>query len=174
MILRRLKLLASQPRCLSPLQDSNASGLPKWLSCRKILTAVQETQEMWVWSLGREDPLEEEMASHSIFLPGKSHGQRSLEGYNPKGQKSQTQLSKHACMHSASQFVNLSADLWLCPCLGAWWYSWRKKIQCFQCLLSTEKKPCIFQMAPPEYPFLEESWELTGIFLWRQIFVTFS
>jgi len=35
--------------------------------------------------LGREDPLEKAMASHSSILkmPGKSHGQRSLEGYGP-------------------------------------------------------------------------------------------
>ena len=26
---------------------------------------MQETQEMWVWSLDREDALEEEMAIHS-------------------------------------------------------------------------------------------------------------
>ena len=25
-------------------------------------------QEMWVWSLGREDPLEKEMATHSSIL----------------------------------------------------------------------------------------------------------
>ena len=28
-------------------------------------------------------PLEEEMATHSIFLLGKPHGQRSLAGYSP-------------------------------------------------------------------------------------------
>ena len=39
------------------------------------------TQETWVQSLGWEDPLEEEMVTHSRFLPGKSHGQRSLVGY---------------------------------------------------------------------------------------------
>ena len=27
-----------------------------------------------------------------VFLPGKSHGQRSLEGYSPRDHKSQTQL----------------------------------------------------------------------------------
>ena len=26
---------------------------------------MQETQEAWVWSLGQEDPLEKEMATHS-------------------------------------------------------------------------------------------------------------
>ena len=44
----------------------------------KNLPAMQETQEMRVRSLGQEDPLEKEMATHSIFLPGKFHGQRSL------------------------------------------------------------------------------------------------
>jgi len=38
-------------------------------------------QEMWVPSLGREDTLENEMATQSkVFLPGKSHGQWSLTG----------------------------------------------------------------------------------------------
>ena len=33
---------------------------------------------------GVEDPLEKEMATHSVFLPGKFHGQRSLAGYGPR------------------------------------------------------------------------------------------
>ena len=41
----------------------------------KHLPAVRET---WVPSLGREDPLEREMATHSSILAGKSHGRRSL------------------------------------------------------------------------------------------------
>ena len=50
----------------------------------KCLSTVRETQ---VQSLGWEDPLEKEMAIHSSILPGKSHGQRSLEGYSPWGCK---------------------------------------------------------------------------------------
>ena len=34
-------------------------------------------------TLGQEDTLDEGMASHSVFLPGESHGQRSLVGYSP-------------------------------------------------------------------------------------------
>ena len=34
---------------------------------------------MWVQSLGQEDPLEEGMATHSVFLPGEAHGQRNLQ-----------------------------------------------------------------------------------------------
>ena len=43
---------------------------------------------MQVQSLGREGPLEEGMATHSpVFLPGESHGQRSLAGCSPWGHK---------------------------------------------------------------------------------------
>ena len=38
---------------------------------------------MRVQSLGREDPLEQEVATTPVFLPEKSHGQRSLVGYSP-------------------------------------------------------------------------------------------
>ena len=55
-------------------------GLPKWLSGKKNPPAKQEAQEMPVQSLGWEDPLKEEMATHSVFLPGESHGQRNMVG----------------------------------------------------------------------------------------------
>ena len=45
---------------------------------------------MWktqVQSLGGEDPLEEEMATTPVFLPGEFYGQRSLEGWSPQGGK---------------------------------------------------------------------------------------
>ena len=57
----------------------------------KNLAAVQETR---VRFLGQEDPLEKEMATTPVFLPGESHGQRSLAGYSPWGCKSQTRLSE--------------------------------------------------------------------------------
>ena len=50
----------------------------------KNLPAVQKT---WVRSPDREDPLEKEMATNSVFWPGKSHGQRSLVGYSLWGCK---------------------------------------------------------------------------------------
>ena len=45
---------------------------------------MQETQFQF---LGQEDSLEKEMATHSVFWPEKSHGQRSLVGYYSKGHK---------------------------------------------------------------------------------------
>ena len=42
-------------------------------------------QETRVPSLGQEDPLKREWQPAPVFLPGKSHGQRSLAGYSPRG-----------------------------------------------------------------------------------------
>ena len=52
-------------------------GLPWWLRPVKNLPAMQETR---LHSLGQEDTLEKGMATHSRFLPGESHGQRSPVG----------------------------------------------------------------------------------------------
>ena len=53
----------------------------------KNLPAMKERQETQVQSLGQEDPLEEEWQPTLVFLSGKSHRQRSLVGFSPKGCK---------------------------------------------------------------------------------------
>ena len=50
----------------------------------KNLPAMQETQ---VQSLGQEDPLEEEVATHSSILAWRISWTRSLVGYSPWGHK---------------------------------------------------------------------------------------
>ena len=40
-------------------------------------------QEKQVHSLGREGPLEKEMATHCSILAWRAYGQRSLAGYGP-------------------------------------------------------------------------------------------
>ena len=50
----------------------------------KNLPAVWET---WVQSLGWENPMEEGMETHSVLLPGKFCGQRSLGSCSPWGHK---------------------------------------------------------------------------------------
>ena len=63
----------------------------------KRLPAIRETQ---VRFLGREDPLEKEMAIHSSTLAGKSHGRRSLVGYSPwSHKKSDTTERLHFHFH---------------------------------------------------------------------------
>ena len=49
----------------------------------KTCLPMQDTKEMWDWSFGQEDPVEEGMSSTPVFLPGEAHGQRSLVGYGP-------------------------------------------------------------------------------------------
>ena len=62
---------------------------------------MPETQEPQVRSPGQEDPLEEEMATHSSLLAGKSHEQRSLQA-TIHWVKSQTQLSTHVRTYTAT------------------------------------------------------------------------
>ena len=45
-------------------------GFPSGSAVKK-LPAMQEPQEVRVWSLGQEDPLEEEMATYSSVLAWK-------------------------------------------------------------------------------------------------------
>ena len=52
---------------------------------------------MQVQSLSWEDPLENEIATHSSILAWKSHGQRSLVGYSPWGHKESEMTKKLPC-----------------------------------------------------------------------------
>ena len=56
------------------------SGVSLVAQMVKNLPAMQET---WLRSLGQEDPVEKEMATTPVFLPGQSFGQRNLAGYSP-------------------------------------------------------------------------------------------
>ena len=48
---------------------------------------MQETPETRVRSLSAKEPLEEEMTTTPVFLPGESHGRRSLADYSPQRHK---------------------------------------------------------------------------------------
>ena len=70
--------------------------------------AMQETQGTPVRSLGREDPLEKGMATHSSIFAWKIHGQRSLAGHSPYGQK-ESDTSEHTQKSLLdTRFVNIS------------------------------------------------------------------
>ena len=57
----------------------------------QMVKSLPTMQETWVRSLSQEDLLEKGMATHSLFLPGKLHGWRSLAGCIGHGvTKSQT------------------------------------------------------------------------------------
>ena len=64
---------------LNSLENTNTKTLKEFIpqglrslivQSVKSLTAMQET---WVQFLGQEDPLKKKMATHPVFLSGKSH-----------------------------------------------------------------------------------------------------
>ena len=67
---------------------------------------IQETREMWVLSLGREDLFEEELAANSSILSWKK-SQRSLVGYSPWGHKEldMTEQLTHKHTHTYLNFT---------------------------------------------------------------------
>ena len=68
----------------------------------KNLPASAGDEETWVWSLGQEDPLEEEMATHSTCLenPMDRGARRASVHWVTKSQTRLKQLSTHTCMLS--------------------------------------------------------------------------
>ena len=62
---------------------------------------MQETQEMWVQSLDREDPLEEEMAAHSSILAWVIPWTEEPKGCSPWGCR-ESDTSEPVSMHAKS------------------------------------------------------------------------
>ena len=80
--------------CLTPKEVAwtalTTSSLPLGFpsdSMVKNQPVMKETQKMWVQALDQEDPLEEEMATHSSIFAWKSYEQINLVGYSPWGHK---------------------------------------------------------------------------------------
>ena len=105
----------------------------------KNLPAMQETQKMRVWSLRREDPLEEEMATHSSISHLENSMDRAWWATVHGVAKSRTRLRTHISLLKASSWSrqypvaqlslpspNLSAHLaaWLTS--AGWSQSWAK------------------------------------------------
>ena len=67
-----------------------------------------------VRSLSQEDPLEEDMVTHSSIPAGESHGQRSLEGYSPWGHKD-LDMTKHKHRRRQRQPTYFSTLAWKIP-----------------------------------------------------------
>ena len=86
--------------CLSVLDLAMCmcEGFPSG-SVVKNLCASEEIQETWVWSLGREDPLEEEMATHSSIHAWKMPWTEEPGGLQSMGSQ-RVEHTKHTCMHT--------------------------------------------------------------------------
>ena len=67
-------------------------------------------QELWVWFLGEEDPLEDALKRAwqptPVFLPEESHGQRSPVGYDPWGHK-ESDMTEWLSMHASQSYMEL-------------------------------------------------------------------
>ena len=85
----------------------------------KHLPAMWET---WVWSLGREDPLEKEMATHSSILAWRIPWTEELGGLQSTGSQSRTWLSDFTFTFQPS-WRRLMAKELIPPRLGI--YMWR-------------------------------------------------
>jgi len=102
-----------------------ASPMAQWV---KNLPAMQETQETRVWSLGREDPLEEEVANHSSILAWKIPSTEKPSRLQSMGLQSHTteQLSTYTCTHIFHISYEMQVTIWRTKindlgqtCLGA-------------------------------------------------------
>ena len=71
--------------------------VPQWW---RIHLPMQDTWEMWVRSLGREDPLEEEMANHSSILAWENPWIEEPVGYSPWGHR-ESDAMEHMCIVQA-------------------------------------------------------------------------
>ena len=65
----------------------------------QIVKNLPAKWEIWVRSLGREDPLEEGMVIHSSILAGKLHGQKRLASYSPWGCKDLDMTETFTSLH---------------------------------------------------------------------------
>ena len=78
------RLASREPTLGSESGGKGASQAAQWV---KNLPAMPEVQETWAQSLGWEDPLEEEMATHSSTLARIISWTEEPVGHSPRGCK---------------------------------------------------------------------------------------
>ena len=95
-----LKMINDHPRTGIINKIYHGYGLPRWLRGKKSACQCRRCKrcgfDPWVWKI----PWRRAWQPTPVFLPGKSHGQRSLVGYSPWVVKSQTPLSNWAHVHN--------------------------------------------------------------------------
>ena len=80
-------------------------------------------QEICIWSLGQEDPLEEEMATHSNILAWEIPWTEETGGLQSTGSQSRTWLSDWVCRRArqskANQYFALTSAVFLSSLLSS-------------------------------------------------------
>ena len=83
---------------------------------------------MWLRSLGQEDPLEEETATHSSILAWTIPGMEELGGYSPGDRKEldTTEVTEHTSFKKGAEQKLPSCSEegmnWKGPCQGVSWF----------------------------------------------------
>ena len=80
-------------------------GRPRCLNGERIHLPVQEMKAMMVDPWVGKIPWRRKWQPTPVFLPGESHGQRSLVGYSPWGYK-ESDTTEHACRHIEGRVRN--------------------------------------------------------------------
>ena len=103
-------------------QLSLVRGFPGWCSGKESPCQWKETQEMWVQSLGREDPLEEEMATHSFSCLGNPMDRgawwATVHGVTQTEEPGRLLCVSHTHTHTHTLSLCLSLSLSLSVCLS--------------------------------------------------------
>ena len=82
---------------------------PDGTSGEESTSQCRRWKRTWVRSLGWEDSLEMGMAMTPVFLPGESHRQRSMVGYNPMGSQTvRHNWNNSVCPHNGYTTVQFS------------------------------------------------------------------
>ena len=69
------------------LAAAAAGGLPRWLSSKESACRRSKCRTCRFDSWVGKSPWRRKWQPTPVFLPGESHGQRSLVGYSPQGRK---------------------------------------------------------------------------------------
>ena len=77
-------------------------GLPWWLSCKESACNAGNARDVGSTPGAGRSPGERAWQPTPVFLPGESHGQRSLAGCSPRGHKESdvTEVTEHTCRHT--------------------------------------------------------------------------
>ena len=98
---------------------NNPIMLPRWHSGKESICPCRRYWRRRFNPWVRKIPWRRKWQPTPVFLPGKSHGQRSLEGYSPWGRpkKSWTQLSMHTHISSNGSFQSTGGLVFLHWCM---------------------------------------------------------
>ena len=122
---------------------------------------MQEIKEMWVWYLGREDPLEEEMATHSNILAWRIPWTEEPGGLQSIGWQ-RVGYNWSDLVHMPVVFAPLVGSV---SCLGAGWLHLHLVLNLHTSKLSEKKGPhsSAVDLMDPQWcggvpsPFLNQS-----------------